>query len=99
MWGRKRKAAEALAPEADAQGPLKAAVRKARIEIAEKSSVVVDLRDAGRARHREDRRRRSIFRRSRYGLCGQPLSAALARPPRAPMLRQPFASCPTWRAI
>ena len=50
MWGRKRKAAEALAPEADQPGPLKAAVRKTRIEIAEKSSVVVDLRDAERAR-------------------------------------------------
>src|SRR5438132_6288866 len=50
MWGRKRKAAEALAPEADAPGPLKAAVRKTRIEIAKKSSVVVDLRDAELAR-------------------------------------------------
>ena len=50
MWGRKRKAAEVLAPEADSPGPLKAAVRKTRIEIAEKSSVVVDLRDAERAR-------------------------------------------------
>jgi hypothetical protein len=45
MWGRKRKAAEVLAPEA-VPGPLKEAVRKTRIEIAEKSSVVVDLRDA-----------------------------------------------------
>jgi hypothetical protein len=50
MWGRKRKAAEALAPEADLPGPLRAAVRKTRIEIAEKSSVVVDLRDAEVAR-------------------------------------------------
>jgi hypothetical protein len=50
MWGRKRKAAEALASEADTPGPLKTAVRKTRIEIAEKSSVVVDLRDAERAR-------------------------------------------------
>ena len=50
MWGRKRKAAEALASEADQPGPLKAAVRKTRIEIAEKSSVVIDLRDAELAR-------------------------------------------------
>jgi len=50
MWGRKRKAAEALAPEAAPPGPLKQAVRKTRIEIAEKSSVVVDLRDAEVAR-------------------------------------------------
>src|SRR4026208_344252 len=50
MWGRKRKAAEALTPEAASPGPLKEAVRKTRIEIAEKSSVVVDLRDAERAR-------------------------------------------------
>ena len=50
MWGRRRKVAEALAPEADSPGPLKAAVRKTRIEIAEKSSVVVDLRDAETAR-------------------------------------------------
>jgi hypothetical protein len=52
MWGRKRKTAEALEPEpeADSPGPLKAAVRKTRIEIAEKSSVVVDLRDAELAR-------------------------------------------------
>ena len=50
MWGRKRKVAEALAPEAAPPGPLKEAVRKTRIEIAEKSSVVVDLRDAEVAR-------------------------------------------------
>ena len=50
MWGRKRKVAEALAPEAAPPGPLKEAVRKTRIEIAEKSSVVVDLRDAELAR-------------------------------------------------
>src|SRR3954467_4383201 len=50
MWGRKRKAAEVLAPEAVEPGSLKAAVRKTRIEIAEKSSVVVDLRDAEVAR-------------------------------------------------
>src|SRR6478609_2089385 len=50
MWGRKRKAAEPLEPEADQPSPLKEAVRKTRIEIAEKSSVVVDLRDAETAR-------------------------------------------------
>src|SRR3954465_9733436 len=50
MWGRKRKAAEASAPEPATPGPLKEAVRKTRIEIAEKSSVVVDLRDAELAR-------------------------------------------------
>lgn len=46
MWGRKRKAAEEMAPEAAPPGSLKEAVRKTRVEIAEKSSVVVDLRDA-----------------------------------------------------
>ena len=51
MWGRKRKAAEATtAPEDAPPGSLKEAVRKTRIEIAEKSSVVVDLRDAEMAR-------------------------------------------------
>ncbi|MEA3024804.1 MAG: hypothetical protein QOF91_89 [Alphaproteobacteria bacterium] len=50
MWGRKRKAAEELAPEAAPPGSLKDAVRKTRIEIAEKSTVVVDLRDAETAR-------------------------------------------------
>jgi hypothetical protein len=50
MWGRKRKVAEILAPEAVLPGPLKEVVRKTRIEIAEKSSVVVDLRDAEMAR-------------------------------------------------
>ena len=39
-----------MEPEADTPGPLKEAVRKTRIEIAEKSSVVVDLRDAEVAR-------------------------------------------------
>jgi hypothetical protein len=50
MWGRKHKAAEVLAPEAVLPGVLKEVVRKTRIEIAEKSSVVVDLRDAEMAR-------------------------------------------------
>ena len=50
MWGRKRKAVEAAASAGRAAGRLKDAVRKTRIEIAEKSSVVVDLRDAELAR-------------------------------------------------
>jgi hypothetical protein len=43
MWGRRKKA-EADKPEAPTA--LKAAVREARIEAAERSAVVVDLRDA-----------------------------------------------------
>ncbi|MEI9803974.1 MAG: hypothetical protein WDN48_05295 [Pseudolabrys sp.] len=45
MWGRRR-------PESDAEPPnaLKDAVREARIEAAERSGVVVDLRDADVAR-------------------------------------------------
>ena len=50
MWGRKRKAADETAPAAAPPGLLQKAVRKTRIEIAEKSSVVVDLRDAEMAR-------------------------------------------------
>src|SRR4051794_12854670 len=50
MWGRNRKAAEVTAPAEAEPGVLKQAVRKTRIEIAEKSSVVVDLRDAELAR-------------------------------------------------
>jgi len=46
MWGRKK--AERETPEAPK--PLKEAVRDARIEAAEKSGVVVDLRDADVAR-------------------------------------------------
>lgn len=46
MWGRRKKA-EAQAPE---PGSLKEAVREARIEAAERSAVVVDLRDAEFAR-------------------------------------------------
>jgi hypothetical protein len=47
MWGRKK-----VTPEAppEAPKPLKEAVREARIEAAEKSGVVVDLRDADLAR-------------------------------------------------
>jgi len=48
MWGRAKKP-EADAPAAEPQ-PLKEAVREARIEAAERSGVVVDLRDADVAR-------------------------------------------------
>ena len=48
MWGRKNKA---TAPRAEApSSPLKEAMRQARIEAAERTSVVVDLRDAEVAR-------------------------------------------------
>ncbi len=47
MWGRRKKT-EAEKPEAPS--PLKDAVREARIEAAERSGVVVDLRDAELAR-------------------------------------------------
>ena len=47
MWGRRKKT-EAEKPEAP--GALKEAVREARIEAAERSAVVVDLRDAELAR-------------------------------------------------
>src|SRR5471032_1357442 len=47
MWGRRDKA-EPEKPEAP--NALKAAVREARIEAAERSGVVVDLRDAEQAR-------------------------------------------------
>jgi hypothetical protein len=50
MWGRKPKSSDDAAPEDVQSGHLRDAVRKTRIEIAEKSSVVVDLRDAERAR-------------------------------------------------
>jgi hypothetical protein len=43
MWGRKRKSE---APAAPPPSPLKAAIQQARIEAAERTSVVVDLRDA-----------------------------------------------------
>src|SRR3954453_7457205 len=46
MWGRRKKAE----PEAPEPGTLKEAVREARIEAAERSAVVVDLRDAEFAR-------------------------------------------------
>src|SRR6202046_2180063 len=47
MWGRKSKVA---AGESEAPSPLKAAMHAARIEAAERTSVVVDLRDAEVAR-------------------------------------------------
>ena len=49
MWGRSKKA-EAEKPEAPEPHSLKDAVRDARIEAAERSGVVVDLRDAEVAR-------------------------------------------------
>ncbi len=50
MWGR-RKTAPAAEPEPEiSPDTLKGAVREARIEVAERSSVVVDLRDAELAR-------------------------------------------------
>jgi len=49
MFGRKKAAPDAAATP-EAPKPLKAAVRDARIEAAEKSGVVVDLRDAELAR-------------------------------------------------
>jgi hypothetical protein len=45
MWGRKKAEAETPMPT-----PLQEAVREARIEAAERSAVVVDLRDAATAR-------------------------------------------------
>lgn len=48
MWGRKPKAAEDTAPAKPTA--LKEALRQARIETAERSSVVVELRDAELAR-------------------------------------------------
>src|SRR6201984_1284376 len=47
MWGRKNKVA---ASENEAPSPLKSAMHAARIEAAERTSVVVDLRDAEWAR-------------------------------------------------
>ncbi len=49
MWGRKRRVTERAAAEGQ-PGQLKAAIRQVRIESAERSSVVVDLRDAELAR-------------------------------------------------
>src|SRR5580704_6770866 len=49
IWGRKGKSA-APASEAGEPSPLKAAMHQARVEAAERTSVVVDLRDAEVAR-------------------------------------------------
>ena len=49
MWGRKRKS-EAAALAAEPISPLKEAMHLARVEAAERTSVVVDLRDAEVAR-------------------------------------------------
>jgi hypothetical protein len=50
MWGRKGKVVEGAAPEEAHPAPLKDALRQTRIEAAERSGVVVDLRDAELAR-------------------------------------------------
>jgi hypothetical protein len=50
MWGRKRRAAEAAKPEESRPQRLKEALRKARVESAERSGIVVDLHDAEVAR-------------------------------------------------
>lgn len=50
MWGRKRKAAEEAEAAAAPPSGLKQAVRQARIESAERTSVVVEMRDAELAR-------------------------------------------------
>jgi hypothetical protein len=49
MWGRRRKSA-VTATDNEAISPLKQAVHRARVEAAERTSVVVDLRDAEVAR-------------------------------------------------
>jgi hypothetical protein len=49
MWGRKRKT-DAQANAAEPNSPLKEAMHQARVEAAERTSVVVDLRDAELAR-------------------------------------------------
>jgi Protein of unknown function (DUF3040) len=49
MWGRRRKRGTD-APEGEAASPLKQAVRNARVEAAERTRVVIDLRDAELAR-------------------------------------------------
>ena len=50
MWGRNRKPAQSVQREEPQPRRLKEAIRQARIETAERSSVVVDLRDAELAR-------------------------------------------------
>jgi hypothetical protein len=50
MWGRSRRSEPPTPPEEESPPRLKVAVREARIEVAERTSVVVDLRDAEVAR-------------------------------------------------
>jgi len=50
MWGRKRQAAAEAKPEEQRPQRLKDALRKARVESAERSGIVVDLHDAEVAR-------------------------------------------------
>ncbi len=50
MWGRKRRAAEAAKPEETRPQRLKEALRKARVDEAERTGIVVDLHDAEVAR-------------------------------------------------
>jgi hypothetical protein len=50
MWGRKRQTAEAAKPEEPQPQRLKEALRKARVDQAERTGVVVDLHDAEVAR-------------------------------------------------
>jgi hypothetical protein len=50
MWGRKRPAAQAAKPEEAQPQRLKDALRKARVDSAERSGIVVDLHDAEVAR-------------------------------------------------
>jgi hypothetical protein len=50
MWGRKPQAAEAAKPEDSQPRRLKDALRKARVDQAERTGVVVDLQDAEIAR-------------------------------------------------
>ena len=50
MWGRKRPAADNAKPEEQRPQRLKDALRKARVESADRTGIVVDLRDAEVAR-------------------------------------------------
>jgi len=50
MWGRKRKSDAPAAAAAAPPSPLTQAMHQARVEAAERTSVVVDLRDAELAR-------------------------------------------------
>ena len=50
MWGRKRQTAEAAKPEEPQPQRLKEALRKARVDQAERTGVVVDMHDAEVAR-------------------------------------------------